>query len=82
MLFINLAGVAQSAEQVICNHQVGGSNPSASCVFLGGVPKRPKGADCKSAGLTPSVVQIHPPPNFKKNRDGCGAMSRLRVLWK
>src|SRR6185437_11823680 len=27
-----------------------------------GVPKRPTGADCKSAGLTPTKVRILPPP--------------------
>ena len=27
-----LAGVAQSVEQLICNQQVGGSNPSASSI--------------------------------------------------
>ena len=49
------AGVAQLAEQLICNQQVGGSNPSTSSIFLlrtseyyGGIPERPKGADCKS----------------------------------
>ena len=41
-----IAGVAQSVEQLICNQQVGGSNPSTSS--NGGVPERPKGADCKS----------------------------------
>src|SRR5919204_2225670 len=29
---------------------------------IGGVPKRPTGADCKSAGFTPSKVRILPPP--------------------
>ncbi len=51
-----LAGVAQPVEQLICNQQVGGSNPSTSSIALkgdttteyGGVPEWPKGADCKS----------------------------------
>ena len=29
-----LAGVAQLVEQLICNQQVGGSNPSASSIFF------------------------------------------------
>ena len=50
------AGVAQLVEQLICNQQVGGSNPSTSSTFFrlteyGGVPKWPKGTDCKSAGF-------------------------------
>ena len=51
-----IAGVAQAAEQLPCKQQVVGSTPSASSgvlrfsvVFSGGVPERPKGADCKSA---------------------------------
>ena len=43
------------AEQLICNQQVGGSTPftssiSGSCRVRnsGGIPERPKGADCKS----------------------------------
>ena len=30
--------------------------------YLGSVPKWPTGADCKSAGLTPSLVRIQPGP--------------------
>ena len=48
------AGVAQLVEQLICNQQVGGSNPSTSSISpfqFGGVPKWPKGTDCKSAGF-------------------------------
>ena len=48
------AGVAQLVEQLICNQQVGGSNPSTSSTPLteyGGVPKWPKGTDCKSASF-------------------------------
>ena len=54
------AGVAQSVEQLICNQQVGGSNPSTSSIAkhlvsasassYGGIPEWPKGTDCKSAG--------------------------------
>lgn len=43
------AGIAQLVEQLICNQQVGGSNPSTSSKILyGGIPERPNGADCKS----------------------------------
>ena len=34
------------AEQLICNQQVDGSTPFTSS--NGGIPERPKGADCKS----------------------------------
>ena len=53
-----IAGVAQAAEQLPCKQQVVGSTPSASSGVLrllqvpdGGVPERPKGADCKSAAI-------------------------------
>ena len=46
---VGTAGVAQLVEQLICNQQVGGSNPSTSSKILyGGIPERPNGADCKS----------------------------------
>ena len=35
------------AEQLICNQQVVGSTPITSSIY-GGIPERPKGADCKS----------------------------------
>ena len=43
---------SSTAEQLICNQQVAGSNPIASsiCVLQGEVPEWPKGADCKSVG--------------------------------
>ena len=36
------------AEQLICNQQVDGSTPFTSSILHGGIPERPKGADCKS----------------------------------
>ena len=66
------AGVAQLVEQLICNQQVGGSNPSTSSSFFptstkteyGRVPERSNGADCKSV-VSASVVRIHPlPPDY------------------
>ena len=58
------AGVAQSVEQLTCNQQVVGSIPIASSITFGGIPERPKGADCKSAvfdfeGSNPSPSTIH-----------------------
>lgn len=39
-------------EQLICNQQVAGSSPvlGSNQQKNGGIPKRPKGADCKSVG--------------------------------
>ena len=55
------------AEQLICNQQVDGSTPFTSSIFYGGIPERPKGADCKSvvtdfAGPNPAS------PTIKKHR--------------
>src|SRR5215467_647308 len=44
----------------------------------GGVPKRPKGADCKSAGSTPSLVRIQPPP--PKNLGGNSSDGRASAF--
>ena len=59
------AGVAQLAEQLICNQQVAGSSPFASSTEIsssdcGGVPEWSKGADCKSAGV--AFGGSNPPP--------------------
>ena len=65
--FFRLAGVAQLVEQLICNQQVGGSNPFAgsiccvdlsrytyliSILQLGEMAERSKAADCKSADVS------------------------------
>ena len=63
------AGVAQLAEQLICNQQVAGSSPIASSIlfckrkhiFHGWVPEWPKGADCKSA--VTDFGGSNPPPS-------------------
>ena len=50
-LLFKVAGVAQLAEQLICNQQVAGSIPVTSSKLnmqCGQVPERPKGTDCKS----------------------------------
>ena len=47
----DLAGVAQLAEQLICNQQVAGSIPVTSSKQFhknGKIPERPNGSDCKS----------------------------------
>ena len=51
------------AEQLICNQQVDGSTPFTSSSLYGGIPERPKGADCKSvvtdfAGPNPASPTI------------------------
>ena len=48
-----LAGVAQLAEQLICNQQVVGSSPITGStthhtISYGQIPERPNGSDCKS----------------------------------
>ena len=54
------------AEQLICNQQVDGSTPFTSSSLYGGIPERPKGADCKSvvtdfAGPNPASPTINKP---------------------
>ena len=50
--FIKNAGVAQLAEQLICNQQVVGSSPitgsTTKSISYGQIPERPNGSDCKS----------------------------------
>jgi hypothetical protein len=52
-------------EQLICNQQVAGSIPIASSIgefySEAGVAEWLKAADCKSAGILPTVVRTHPP---------------------
>ena len=40
VLFIKVAGVAQLAEHLICNQEVGGSNPSSGTNLLAGIDYR------------------------------------------
>ena len=60
------AGIAQLAEQLICNQQVIGSSPIIGFIqfnielYYGQIPEWPKGTDCKSAatcfdGSNPSL---------------------------
>ena len=64
------------AEQLICNQQVDGSTPFTSSSIYGGIPERPKGADCKSvvtdfAGPNPAS------PTITRNRPS----GRFFVMW-
>ena len=60
------AGVAQLVEQLICNQQVGGSNPSTSSTFFRQLhtEEYPSGQRGQTVNLLalPSMVRIHPPP--------------------
>jgi hypothetical protein len=68
---------SSGAEQLPCKQWVGGSNPPASASFFeelpgaaggfGEVPKWPKGADCKSAGVRLRGFKSSPPHHF----NGC-----------
>ena len=47
IVFGQICWCGSMAEQLICNQQVDGSTPFTSSIN-GGIPERPKGADCKS----------------------------------
>ena len=55
------AGVAQLAEQLICNQQVAGSSPIASSSTVEGFPSGQRGQTVNLLA-TPSEVRILPPP--------------------
>ena len=67
---VRSAGVAQPVEQLICNQQVGGSNPSTSStndienqLYMGEFPSGHRGQTVNLLAM-PSMVRIHlPPPN-------------------
>ena len=59
------AGVAQPVEQLICNQQVGGSNPSTSSTWGSRIVVIPP--DCKSGVVMASQVQILPSPPICKH---------------
>ena len=73
------AGVAQLVEQLICNQQVGGSNPSASLNrrARGGVPEWPKGVDCKSTGA--AFGGSNPPPSTRSGNSSGGRASAFQA---
>ena len=84
------------AEQLICNQQVDGSTPFTSSIFYGGIPERPKGADCKSvvtdfAGPNPASPTIKITPTdwlvlflfcgcSKFGQGTCFASALVRIL--
>ena len=66
---------SSTVEHLFCKQAAAGSNPVASSALrrsqeknannFGGLPERPKGADCKSAGLCLQWFEpttLHPPP--------------------
>ena len=63
---VGTAGVAQLVEQLICNQQVGGSNPSTSSKLnMGEFQSGQMGQTVNLLSLT-SVVRIHlPPPKYR-----------------
>ena|GEM_PF-5186351 len=68
---------SSTAEQLICNQQVMGSNPFASSgkffFMSGGVPEWPKGTDCKSVGS--AFGGSNPPPTRIMLVTRCGRSS-------
>ena len=60
------AGVAQLAEQLICNQQVAGSSPFTSSIILYHLVGFPSGQREQTVNLPSqtSMVRIHPPPPF------------------
>jgi hypothetical protein len=62
-LFYGYAGVAQSVEQLICNQQVGGSNPFTSSIYLGGFPSGQRGQTVNL--LSDDFGGPNPPPPTK-----------------
>ena len=64
------AGVAQLAEQLICNQQVAGSSPITSSNFFkvntGGYPSGQRGQTVNLLRLA-SMVRIHLPPPAKRH---------------
>ena len=66
--------------QLICNQQVGGSNPSTSSkISYGGIPEWPKGADCKS--VVNDFGGSNPPSPTKNTDCPSGRSVFLRLRW-
>lgn len=76
------AGVAQLVEQLICNQQVGGSNPStSSTISYGGVPEWPKGADCKSVASSFDGSNPSSPTRKQANPSGVCLFFFFACVW-
>ena len=75
------AGVAQLVEQLICNQQVGGSNPSTSSKFhMGEFPSGQRGQTVNLLSTT-SVVRIHLLPPKNRQAKACLFFYPLRKQW-
>ncbi len=84
------ADVAQVVERLTCNQQVVGSTPTIGSMFAEGtrrgeVPERPKGADCKSAGVRlrrfeSSPLHCERASRTKNMRRGSSSVGRARAF--
>jgi hypothetical protein len=84
------ADVAQAVERLTCNQQVVGSTPTIGSMFgammgRGEVPERPKGADCKSAGVRLRRFESSPLHSVRGNRTtkmrrGSSSVGRARAF--
>ena len=73
---VHYATVAQLVERLTCNEDVAGSTPAGGSTELliekevfGEMPERPKGADCKSAGVCLRRFE-----SFSPHRRECSSM--------
>jgi hypothetical protein len=77
------ADVAQEVEQLTCNQQVVGSTPTIGSrsrdarATFGEVPEWPKGADCKSAGVSLRRFESSP---LHSMRRGSSSVGRARAF--
>jgi hypothetical protein len=69
---VGTAGVAQLVEQLICNQQVGGSNPSTSSSFYMGEFQSGQMGQTVNLLSTTSVVRIHLPPPVRFSESWAG----------
>src|SRR5215813_4955247 len=80
------ADVAQEVEQLTCNQQVVGSTPTIGSTrpFVGTthgeVPEWPKGADCKSAGVSLRRFESSPLHAATLGRCGSSSVGRARAF--
>ena len=80
------ADVAQEVEQLTCNQQVVGSTPTIGSTrpFVGTahgeVPEWPKGADCKSAGVSLRRFESSPLHAATLRRCGSSSVGRARAF--
>jgi hypothetical protein len=83
---VRSADVAQEVEQLTCNQQVVGSTPTIGSTrpFVGTargeVPEWPKGADCKSAGVSLRRFESSPLHAAIVGRRGSSSVGRARAF--